>query len=53
MTTSEQDKLELQALRERAALLESLLSEALSENYIDEQRCSHSWLMEARRAVRR
>ena len=50
MMTSEQ---ELEALRERAALLEQLLSEALRNGYIDEIACSASWLQDAKRAVRR
>jgi hypothetical protein len=43
---------EIRELRERNALLESLLSEALRLGYINEAACSPSWLKEARKTVR-
>jgi hypothetical protein len=50
MTESEKD-LEIAWLRERCALLDSLLGEALRHNYIDESACSPTWLLEAMDAV--
>ena len=50
MTESEKDA-EIARLRERCALLDSLLGEALRHKYIDESECSPSWLAEARSAV--
>lgn len=37
--------------REQVAVLEQLLSEALRGDYINEARCSQSWLAEARKAI--
>jgi hypothetical protein len=44
-------KAEIARLRERCALLDSLLVEALRHKYIDESECSPRWLAEARSAV--
>jgi hypothetical protein len=42
---------EITRLRERCALLDSLLGEALRHKYIDESECSPRWLAEAKEAV--
>jgi hypothetical protein len=42
---------EITRLRERAALLDSFLGEALRHKYIDESECSPRWLVEAKEAV--
>jgi hypothetical protein len=42
---------ELARLRERCALLDSLLGEALRHKYIDESACPATWLAEAKNAV--
>jgi hypothetical protein len=42
---------EITRLRERCALLDSLLGEALRHKYIDESACSPTWLAEAKNAV--
>ena len=42
---------EITRLRERCALLDSLLGEALRHKYIDENECSPRWLAEAKEAV--
>jgi hypothetical protein len=42
---------EITRLRERCALLDSLLGEAIRHKYIDESACSPSWLAEAKEAV--
>jgi hypothetical protein len=44
---------EIARLRERAALLESLLYEALTMKYVDETQCRPGWLREAREATKR
>lgn len=50
LTESEKDT-EIARLRERGALLDSLLGEALRHKYIDESTCSPAWLAEAKAAV--
>ena len=42
---------EIARLRERVALLDSLLGECLRHHYYDEARVSQSWLAEARKAI--
>jgi hypothetical protein len=42
---------EVTRLREGVALLDQLLGEALRHKYIDESKCSPSWLAEAKAAV--
>jgi hypothetical protein len=44
---------EIARLRERAALLESLLFEALANGYINGQEGSSRWMKEAREATKR
>jgi hypothetical protein len=44
---------EIARLRERAALLESLLYEALANGYINGQEASSRWMKEAREATKR
>ena len=44
---------EIARLRDRNALLESLLFEALKNGYINEQEASQRWLKEAREATKR
>jgi hypothetical protein len=43
---------EIARLKERCALLDSLLVEVLRSGYLNETACSPSWLREARNAVR-
>jgi len=50
MTESEKDQ-EVTRLRERCALLDSLLGECLRHRYYDDAQVSHSWLREAQKAV--
>jgi peptidoglycan hydrolase CwlO-like protein len=45
------DGAEIQRLRERVALLNSLLGEALRHGYLNASACSPTWLAEARKAV--
>lgn len=50
----QQSDKEIARLRERAALLESLLFEALTSGYINEKEASPArWLREAREATKR
>jgi hypothetical protein len=42
---------EITRLRERCALLDSLLGEAIRHKYIEESECSPTWLAEAKEAV--
>jgi hypothetical protein len=42
---------EVARLRERVALLDSLLGECLRHHYYDDDQVSQSWLVEARKAV--
>jgi hypothetical protein len=50
MTESEKDA-EIARLRERCALLDSLLGECLRHHYYDDVEVSQTWLVEARKAV--
>jgi hypothetical protein len=51
MSESETKDVEIARLRERVALLDSLLGECLRQHYYDEARVSQSWLAEAHKAV--
>jgi hypothetical protein len=42
---------EIARLRQRCALLDSLLGEALRHKYIDDDKVSQTWLKEVREAV--
>ena len=48
---TKKETLELARLRERVALLDSLLGECLRHHYYDHDQVSQSWLVEARKAV--